>query len=153
MDTKTSNMEKHIERTHGRLGNYQTGPAYATGRAPGRFDLDAAWQRLLQLPLGLLGILAISLLLLAISLPQTTNATIPGPAVTATPTITPSPTVTPEAASFNAPAAAEHDTSSSFSSVIPAGGDSVAGRDGEPASTLFALHTEQIHRQQANGPS
>lgn len=146
-------MEKHIAKTNGRLGNHQTGPAYPTGQTPARFDLDAAWQRLLQLPLGLLGILAISLLLLAISLPQTTNATIPGPVVTATPTVTPSPTVTPEAASFNAPAAAEQDTTSSFSSLPQAGDISVAGRVGERASFLLALSTEQTQRRQAGEPS
>lgn len=145
MDTKTSNMEKHIERSPGRLGNYQNGPAYPPGQTPARFDLDAAWQRLLQLPLGLLGILAISLLLLAISLPQTTNATIPGPAVTATPTVTPSPTVTPESADLNAPAVAEHDTSSSFSSlnVRPAGDYFVAGRAERPTAPLLALSAAQ----------
>ena len=143
METKADNMEKQMERPHGRLGNSQTRPAYRNGQTSARFDLDAAWQRLLQLPLGLLGILAISLLLLAISLPRSTNATIPGPAVTVTPTVTPSPTVTPDAASFNAPAAPEHDTSSSFSSLnaLSAGDGSVAGRAERPNAPLLAGQT------------
>jgi len=143
METKASNMEEHVDRPNGYLVNYQTGPAYSP--TPTRFDLDAAWQRLLQLPLGLLGILAISLLLLAISLPQTTNATNFGPAVTATPTVTPSPTVASEAAGLNAPAATHLHSSSSLSSVPSAGGDSVAGRNGGPNMALLAL--------QPNGPS
>ena len=149
MKSKVSNMESGVERQTGRLSSYQTGPAYH--HTPARFDLDAAWQRLLQLPLGILGILAISLLLLAISLPQTTNATIPGPAVTTTPTVTPSPTVTPEAAGRNAPAAAVFHSSSSFSSVPSAGGDSVAGRAGGPNAFLLA-HQPQAYWPLPTGP-